>query len=215
MKIGIIGSGEVGRTLGHGFLNEGHQVMLGTRNTSKEEVVKWKKENPSGQAGSFAEAAKFGELLVLASQGSKTVEAIQLAGIDNFSGKTVIDATNPTASAPPTNGVLHFFTSLEESLMEQIQKLLPAAKLVKAFNSVGNAFMYKPNFPGGRPSMFICGNDEGAKKTVSGLLNVFGWEAEDMGMVESARAIEPLCILWCIPGMLRNQWTHAFKLLKA
>jgi 8-hydroxy-5-deazaflavin:NADPH oxidoreductase len=215
MKIGIIGSGEVGRTLGHGFLNEGHQVMLGTRNTSKEEVVKWKKENPSGQAGSFAEAAKFGKLLVLASQGSKTVEAIQLAGIDNFSGKTVIDATNPTASAPPTNGVLHFFTSLEESLMEQIQKLLPAAKLVKAFNSVGNAFMYKPNFPGGRPSMFICGNDEGAKKTVSGLLNVFGWEAEDMGMVESARAIEPLCILWCIPGMLRNQWTHAFKLLKA
>jgi predicted dinucleotide-binding enzyme len=214
MNIGIIGSGQVGQTLGRAFLSEGHQVMLGTRNKTKEEVVNWVKENPGGKTGTFAETAKYGELLLLAIQGSKAAEAIQLAGLDHFTGKIVIDATNPIAAAPPSNGVLHYFTSLEESLMEQLQKLLPDAKLVKAFNSVGNAFMYKPNFPGGKPSMFICGNDEGAKKTVGKLLTAFGWETEDMGTVESARAIEPLCMLWCIPGMLKNQWSHAFKLLK-
>jgi 8-hydroxy-5-deazaflavin:NADPH oxidoreductase len=214
MKIGIIGSGEVGQALAKGFLNEGHQVMLGTRNTSKPEVVKWVKENPSSLAGTFTDAARFGDLIVLATHGASTGEAIKQAGPEHFKDKTVIDATNPIAAAPPSNGVLHFYTTLEDSQLEQLQKLIPAAKLVKAFNSVGSAFMYKPHFPGGKPSMFICGNDEGAKKTVSGLLSSFGWEAEDMGRAESARAIEPLCILWCLPGMLRNQWTHAFKLLK-
>jgi predicted dinucleotide-binding enzyme len=215
MKVGIIGSGEVGQTLGHGFLSEGHQVMLGTRNKAKAEVVQWVKENPTGKSGTFDEAADFGELLVLAVKGVKAKEAIQLAGTGHFKGKTVIDATNPTAEVPPTNGVLHFFTTLEESLMEQLQKLLPDAKLVKAFNSVGNSFMYQPKFSGGQPTMFICGNDDAAKNTVRNLLTSFGWETEDMGKVESARAIEPLCILWCIPGMLQNKWSHAFKLLKA
>jgi 8-hydroxy-5-deazaflavin:NADPH oxidoreductase len=215
MKIGIIGSGIVGRVLATAFLEEGHQVMLGTRNPSKAEVLKWKKENANGQAGTFTETAKFGELLVIATGGTITEEAIKLAGIDHFSNKTVIDATNPIAAAPPVNGVLKYFTSLEDSLMEKIQRLIPKAKLVKAFNSVGNAFMYKPNFKDGKPTMFICGNDEGAKKTVAEILTSFGWETEDMGKVEAARAIEPLCILWCIPGFIRNQWTHAFKLLKA
>jgi predicted dinucleotide-binding enzyme len=215
MKIGIIGSGVVGRVLATSFLQEGHEVMLGTRNTSKEEVVKWKRENPSGQTGNFTDTAKFGEVLVLATNGTVTEAAIRQAGLDHFSGKTVIDATNPIAAAPPVNGVLKFFTNLDESLMEKIQRLIPKAKLVKAFNSVGNAFMYKPVFKEGTPTMFICGNDDGAKKTVTEILVSFGWETEDMGKVEAARAIEPLCILWCIPGMLRNQWTHAFKLLKA
>src|SRR5579872_2044090 len=170
MKIGIIGSGEVGRTLGTAFLAEDHSVLLGTRNTAKEEVVAWAKGNPSGSTGSFAEAAKFGEALVLATGGAVTEAAIGLAGPENFSGKLVIDATNPIAAAPPTHGVLHYFTSLEDSLLERIQRLIPAAKLVKAFNSVGNAFMYKPQFPGGTPTMFICGNDEAAKKTVTGIL---------------------------------------------
>jgi 8-hydroxy-5-deazaflavin:NADPH oxidoreductase len=214
MKIGIIGSGIVGQVLAKAFLSEGYEAMLGTRNTSKEEVVKWKKENPKGQAGNFEETAKFGELLVLATSGSAIEAAIKLAGISNFKNKTVIDATNPIAAAAPENGVLKFFTTLEDSLMERIQKQLPDAKLVKAFNSVGNAFMYKPDFPGGKPTMFICGNDDHAKKTVTGILTVFGFETEDMGKVEAARAIEPLCILWCIPGFIRNQWTHAFKLLK-
>jgi predicted dinucleotide-binding enzyme len=215
MKIGILGSGHVGRVLASAFIKEGHQAMLGTRNVSKEEVVKWKKENPSGHVGSFAETASWGELLVLAVEGSVAEKVIAHAEPKNFSNKVVIDATNPIAKMPPTNGVLHYFTTLEDSLMERLQKLLPQAKLVKAFNIVGNAFMYKPQFAGGKPTMFICGNDDGAKRTVTDILTSFGWETEDFGKVESARAIEPLCILWCIPGMLRNQWSHAFKLLKA
>jgi 8-hydroxy-5-deazaflavin:NADPH oxidoreductase len=214
MKIGIIGSGLVGRVLGTAFLKEGHEVMVGTRNPAKAEVTKWKKENEGGQVGTFSDTAKFGEILVLAVNGSATEEAVRQAGVDQFSNKPVIDATNPIAAAPPVNGVLRFFTNLDESLMERIQRLIPKAKLVKAFNSVGNAHMYKPQFKEGKPTMFICGNDESAKRTVTDILSSFGWETEDMGKVEAARAIEPLCILWCIPGMLRNQWSHAFKLLK-
>lgn len=214
MKVGIIGSGDVGQTLATAFLKEGHEVMLGTRNTSKDEVVKWKKENTSGKTGTFEETAKFGELLVLPVAGNVAEEAIKLAGINNFKNKVVIDTTNPITKEPPQNGVLKFFTSLDESLMERIQKLIPDAKVVKAFNSIGNAFMYKPNFPGGKPTMFICGNDDRAKKTVTDILTAFGHDTEDMGKAEAARAIEPLCILWCIPGFIRNQWTHAFKLLK-
>ena len=214
MKTGILGSGIVGRVLASAFLKEGHEVMLGTRDTSKDEVVKWKNENQNGKTGSFEETARFGEIMVLATMGSITEDAIRMAGINNFSGKVVIDATNPIAPAPPENGVIKFFTNLDESLMERLQKLIPEARLVKAFNSVGNTFMYKPKFKGGPPSMFICGNDTDAKKTVTDILISFGWETEDMGGVQAARAIEPLCILWCIPGILQNKWTHAFKLLK-
>ena len=214
MKIGIIGSGIVGRVLATAFLKESNQVMLGTRNIDKAEVVNWKKENPDGKTGSFSEAAAFGDLIVLATAGTVIKEAIGMAGKESFTGKTVIDATNPIAAAAPVNGVLQFFTSPNESLMETIQLLLPQANIVKAFNSVGNAIMYKPDYGGIKPSMFICGNNEAAKKTVTEILTSFGWETEDMGKAEAARAIEPLCMLWCIPGMLHQQWTHAFKLLK-
>jgi predicted dinucleotide-binding enzyme len=214
MKIGIIGSGIVGRVLGSAFLKEGNEVMLGTRDTGKEEVLKWKEENPGAQAGSFSETAAFGEMLVLAISGLAAKEVIDISGVHNFKGKVVIDATNPIANAAPENGVLKFFTGPDESLMEQIQKQLPDAFVVKAFSSVGNALMYKPDFKGIQPTMFICGNNEKAKKTVTSILTSFGWETADMGMAEAARAIEPLCILWCIPGILKGQWTHAFKLLK-
>lgn len=214
MKVGVLGSGIVGRVLATAFISEGHQVMLGTRNISKEEVIQWQKENPKALLGSFQDTAQFGELIVLAVGGLVVEDAIQLAGKEHFFEKIVIDTTNPIAAVPPENGVLKYFTSLESSLMERIQSLLPDAKLVKAFNSVGNAFMYKPNFKEGTPTMFICGNDEEAKQTVTGILSSFGWETEDMGGAASARAIEPLCILWCIPGFIRNQWSHAFKLLK-
>jgi 8-hydroxy-5-deazaflavin:NADPH oxidoreductase len=215
MKVGIIGSGDVARVLGKAFLTEGHEVMLGTRDTSKEVVVKWKSENAKAQTGSFADAAKFGELLLLATLGEAAEDALKLAGIENLNGKIIIDATNPIDHKnPPVNGVLRYFTNANESLMERLQTLVPNAKFVKAFNSVGNPFMYKPNFPGGKPTMFICGNYDGAKKTVAAILDSFGWETEDMGKAESAGSIESLCILWCLPGFNRNQWTHAFKLLK-
>lgn len=213
MKVGIIGSGPVGQSLAKAFKSEGHEVTLGTRNTSKESVIKFKKDTGIAVA-EFAATAKTAELIVLATKGSAAEEAVRLAGLENFKNKIVIDTTNPILESPPSNGVLHFFTSLEGSLMEKIQNQIPEAKLVKSFNSVGNTCMYKPDFPDGKPTMFICGNDENAKKTVTGILTAFGWETEDMGMAEAARAIEPLCILWCIPGFLRNQWSHAFKLLK-
>ncbi len=214
MKIGILGSGIVGRVLATAFLKEGHEVMLGTRNISKEEVMKWQDENKAGTLGSFQDTAQYGDIIVLAVSGLAAEDAITLAGKEHFFEKIVIDATNPIAAIPPVNGVLKYFTTLEESLMERIQKLVPDARVVKAFNSVGNAYMYKPQFPGGPPTMFICGNDEEAKRTVTGILSSFGWETENMGAVEAARAIEPLCILWCIPGFINNRWSHAFKLLK-
>lgn len=214
MKVGIIGSGPVGQVLGNAFLAEGYEVMLGTRNTAKEEVVKWKNENSSGSIGTFDETAKFGELIVLATSGDGAEAALKLAGIENFSGKIVIDTTNPIAKEPPVNGVLKFFTTLNGSLMERLQQLLPDTYLVKAFNSVGNTLMYKPKLAM-IPTMFICGNNKEAKQKVTEILDSFGWETEDMGAAEAARAIEPLCILWCIPGFISNQWSHAFKLLKA
>ncbi|MEJ7737640.1 MAG: NAD(P)-binding domain-containing protein [Chitinophagaceae bacterium] len=215
VKIGVLGSGVVGQVLASAFMREGHQVMLGTRNTSKEEVVKWKTKHEGAETGSFADTAAFGDLIVLAVEGAVADEVINQAGTANLNSKIVIDATNPVSKLPPENGVLRFFTNMNESLMERIQRNVPEAYLVKAFNSVGNAVFYKPTFAGGKPSMFICGNNEEAKITVTGILEAFGWETEDMGKAEAAGAIEALCMLWCIPGFSKNQWTHAFKLLKA
>jgi predicted dinucleotide-binding enzyme len=212
MKVGILGSGDVGKALAGGFLKHGHEVMIGTRSPDK--LKEWAKANAGGRTGGFEEAARFGEVVVLAVKGTAAADALRAAGPANLSGKPVIDVTNPIADAPPVNGVLRFFTSLEESLMERLQREFAGAHFVKAFNSVGNAFMVNPRFAGGKPTMFICGNDESAKKAVTGILDQFGWETADMGQAEAARAIEPLCILWCIPGFLRNEWTHAFKLLK-
>lgn len=211
MKIGVLGSGIVAKTLAGGFLKHGHQVMVGTRAPGK--LNDWKSENPKGRAGTYSEAAAFGEAVVLAVKGTAAGDALAAAGAANLAGKIVIDAANPIADAPPTNGVLKFFTDLDESLMERLQRQFPAARFVKAFNSVGAACMVNPSFKGGKPTMFICGNDDAARRAVAGLLDQFGWETADMGKAEAARAIEPLCMLWCIPGFLRNDWTHAFKLL--
>lgn len=210
MKAGVLGSGVVGQVLAAGCARHGHEVMIGTRTPDK--LRDWGAKNPKVKVGTFAEAAQFGEVVILAVKGSAASEALQGAGKKNISGKTVIDTTNPIADAPPVNGVLRFFTSLDESLMERLQREFPDAHFVKAFSSVGNALMVNPQLKG-RPTMFICGNDDKAKKTVTGLLDQFGWETADMGKVEAARAIEPLCILWCIPGFLRNEWMHAFKML--
>ncbi len=212
MRVGILGSGSVATTLAGGFLKHGHQVLVGTR--TPEKLADWAAKNPSASTGTFADAAAFGQLLILAVKGLAAADVLRLAGAQNLAGKTIVDACNPIAEAPPDHGVLPFFTTLDRSLMEQLQAEFPAANFVKAFNSVGAAFMVNPSFPGGKPSMFICGNNENAKKEVGKILDQFGWETADMGTVEAARAIEPLCMLWCLPGLLRNQWTHAFKLLK-
>jgi predicted dinucleotide-binding enzyme len=212
MKIGVLGSGVVAQTLAGGFLTHGHEVAVGTRNPAK--LAGWQAAHRAARIVSFAEAATSAEVVVLAVKGSAAADALRQAGMTNLAGKVVIDATNPIADAPPDHGVLEFFTSLEESLMERLQREFGAARFVKAFNSVGAAAMVNPRFAGGPPSMFICGNYDVAKDVVRGILDQFGWEAVDMGTVEAARAIEPLCILWCIPGFLRNDWSHAFKLLR-
>jgi len=212
MKVGILGSGAVAKSLAAGFLKHGHAVVLGTRDPNK--LSDWLEEHQGAKVVSLAEAAAFGELIVLAVKGSVAVDVLRAAGSAGLAGKTVIDATNPIADAPPVNGVLKFFTSLEDSLMERLQREFAGARFVKAFNSVGNDLMVDPQLAGGPPTMFFCGNDEAAKKTVQGILAQFGWDACDLGQAEAARVIEPLCILWCIPGFLRNEWTHAFRLLR-
>jgi 8-hydroxy-5-deazaflavin:NADPH oxidoreductase len=151
---------------------------------------------------------------VLAVKGTAAESALEHAGAANLDGKIVIDATNPIADAPPDHGVIRFFTGPNDSLMERLQAKFPAARLVKEFSCVGNAFMVNPTFAGGPPTMFICGDDAAAKQEVTALLDVFGWQTEDMGAVQAARAIEPLCQLWCIPGMTGRGWNHAFKLLR-
>lgn len=210
MKVGVLGSGDVGKALAAGFLKHGHEVMIGTSHPEK--LEEWRKEHSRVQVGNLSEAAGFGEMIVVAVKGTAAKGVIAQVA-EHLKGKTVIDTTNPLADQPPENGVLKFFTSLDHSLMEQLQATAPEAHVVKAFNSIGNAFMVNPDF-GEKPSMFICGNNEEAKEQVRGILDTFGFEVEDMGSAEAARAIEPLCMLWCIPGFLRNEWTHAFKLLK-
>jgi predicted dinucleotide-binding enzyme len=213
MKFGVLGSGTVGQTLAAGFLKHGHEAMIGTREPAR--LADWNINNPKARVGSPSEAAAFADVIVLAVKGDAAAKALQGAGKANLSGKTVIDTCNPIADAPPDHGVLQFFTGPNQSLMEQLQKEFSDAHFVKAFNSVGAPEMVNPQFAGGiKPTMFICGNDEGAKKTVTGILDQFGWEIADMGSAESARAIEPLCILWCVLGFTKNEWTHAFRLLR-
>lgn len=212
MKVGVLGSGDVAKTLAAGFLKHGHQVTVGSRSPGK--LEDWIQQNPRAAAGSFADAAAFGEVVVLAVKGKAAFEALRLAGAENLAAKPIIDATNPIDDAPPVKGVLPFFTDHTESLMEMLQREFASAHFVKCFNSVGAPCMVNPQFSGGKPTMFICGNNDGAKQVVTGILDQLDWETADMGGAEAARAIEPLCMLWCIPGFLRNDWLHAFKLLK-
>jgi predicted dinucleotide-binding enzyme len=211
-RIAIIGSGGVGEALADGFLKIGYEVMRASREPEK--LQAWK--DGAGAKASTAtppEAAAWGDAVVLAVKGTAAKGVVARCG-ESLAGKLVMDTTNPIADAPPENGVLRFFTDQNGSLMEALQEDVPEARFVKVFSSVGSALMVDPALDGGKPTMFICGNDAGAKKTVAGILDRFGWETEDMGGAEAARAIEPLCMLWCIPGFLHGTWTHAFRLLK-
>ena len=210
MNIGIIGSAVVGQTLARGFQKHNYPVRIGSRTAEK--LTEF--SAGSGiESGTFSEVAAWAEMIVLAVKGTQAVAALEKAGRENLRGKIIIDTTNPIADAPPTDGVLQFFTGPNSSLMEQLQVQFPDSRFVKAFNSVGNARMVNPSFAGGKPTMFFCGNDEDAKASVRRILEQFGWEAANMGKAAAARAIEPLCQLWCIPGFLQNRWTHAFKVL--
>jgi len=213
MKIGILGSGTVAQTLAAGFARHKHEVMLGSREPAK--LAEFAAQHPGVQVGTGAEAAAFAEVALLAVKGTAAEAALQGEVSRQLAGKVVVDATNPIADAPPDQGLLRFFTTLDDSLMERLQRAHPAVRFVKGFNSVGSALMIDPKLPGGRPTMFIAGDDAEAKQVVTALLMEIGWDSADMGGAVAARAIEPLCMLWCIPGFLRNDWMHAFKLLTA
>jgi 8-hydroxy-5-deazaflavin:NADPH oxidoreductase len=210
-KIGILGSAVVGQTLARGFKSHGYDVRIGSRTPAKLAEFSASAGIP---AETFGQVASWAEVIVLAVQGSAAEAALHAAGAEALAGKVVIDTTNPIKDEPPTDGVLHFFTGPNDSLMERLQRAYPAVRFVKAFNSVGNARMVNPHYERGRPTMFYCGNDEGAKAAVARILGQFGWDPADMGTAASARAIEPLCQLWCILGFRQNTWTHAFALFR-
>jgi 8-hydroxy-5-deazaflavin:NADPH oxidoreductase len=207
-RVGVLGSGDVGRVLAGGFAGAGHDVMIGSRSPQK--LADWAASHDNVSSGSFEETARFGDVIVLATLGVATLEAIDIAGRDNFSKKVVIDTTNPLdfSGGPPRLSVGH-----TDSLGERVQSAIPAARVVKAFNTVGNAHMIEPKFPGGPPDMFICGNDGEAKKTVAGICADFGWGVIDIGGIDASRHLEPMCIVWVMHGVLSGGWNHAFKML--
>ncbi len=213
MKIGILGTGEVGKALGHGFVTLGHEVMMGSRLATNAKALAWAMgQGPQASAGNFTDATVFGEVVVIATLGVATEDALRMAGPDAFRGKVVVDTTNPldlSGGFPPKLAI-----SGPDSGGERVQRLLPGARVVKAFNTVGSAHMFRPDFPGGPPDMFICGNEDGAKKKVAAILADFGWGVVDLGGIEASRYLEAMCMAWVLHGARTSTWNHAFKLLR-
>jgi predicted dinucleotide-binding enzyme len=209
MKIAVLGSGHVGQTLAGGLKALGHDVRIGSREGNKLAEFSAKTGVPEGR---FEDVAAFGEVVIVAVLGS-VAEGLVKGLAAHLAGKPVLDTTNPIGGAPE-GGMLPYFTAANESLLERLQKSAPEAKLVKWFNSVGAGLMVKPKLPGGTPTMFICGDDAGAKATASALAIELGWNVEDAGPARLGHALEALCQLWCAPGFLRNDWAHAFAVLR-
>lgn len=214
MKIGILGSGDVAKALGHGFLATDHEVRLGTRDPKRSTLSEWSRgAGPRASVGTFAEAAKFGEIVVVATRGTETVGILKGIGPDAFHGKVVIDVTNPlvfTPNAPPSLSV-----GFTDSLGEQVQRTIPGARVVKAFNTVGNSHFFQPKFAAGTPDMFIGGNDPAAKDRVRDVLRSFGWSGVvDLGGIDASRLLEVMCLVWVRAAMGLNDFEIAFKLLR-
>jgi|SRR3989344_200209 len=209
-KIGILGSGSVGKAIADGFLKLGNNVMIGTRDKNK--LTDWlKNAGKNAYTGSFAETAKFGELLMLCCKGEAVEDVINLAGKDNFSGKIVIDVTNPLLfeEKGPKLSI-----GYPDSLGAQIQKMLPKGRIVKAFNTVTATYMCNPKIKDESLILFVAGNDAVAKKKVNEIAANWGWVVEDIGDIEQSYLLEAFAMLWIRYGFLNNKWTHAFKLLK-
>jgi len=212
MNVGILGTGDVGKALGKGFIALGHAVKMGARDAGSEKALAWARGmGASASAGSFGEAAAFGEVIVLATLGTANEQAITLAGPEKFRDKILIDTTNPLDFS---GGGPKLAVSGNDSAGEQVQRFLPDAHVVKAFNTVGNALMFRPDFPGGPPDMFICGNHDEAKKKVAAILADFGWGIVDVGSIESSRYLEAMCMVWVLSGMRLGNWNLAFKMLR-
>ena len=213
MKIGVLGSGKVGQTLGQGFANLGHQVLLGSRTPARGKIKAWLAEaGENASAGTFKAAAAFGEVIILAVNWFGLENALKLAGPENFNDKPVIDCTNPirfSANGPPVLAL-----GYTDSAGETVQRRLPAARVVKAFNTIEVALMVKPDFPAGPPTTFICGNNAAAKAITRRFLKDFGWEVSDVGDITAARYLEPLAMVWILHALNTGSANHAFKLLR-
>lgn len=212
-RIGILGTGDVGRVLGKGLAGIGHDVRIGSREPDSAKLREWKAAvGKNGSSGSFAEAASHGETVILATLWTGTESAIRLAGgAAAFGGKIVLDATNPLDFS---TGRPRLSISGQDSAGEQVQRWLPGARVVKAFNCIGNAHMVKPSFPGGPPDMFIAGEDTQAKVRVGALCAELGFGVVDAGGIEASRYLEALAMLWIEYGIRNKSFNHAFKLLR-
>jgi predicted dinucleotide-binding enzyme len=210
-KLGIIGSGGVAQTLGTAFAGKGYEVMLGTRDVAK--LGEWRASvGDGGSVGSFSDAAKFGDVVILSVLGEAVLNVIELAGKENFDGKTVVDLTNPldfSKGVPP-----RFTATTGNSLGEQIQRALPNARVVKAFNAIGASVMIDPKFGADTATQFIAGDDGSAKAEVITLVREFGWDVEDLGGIDQSFFLEAFASMWINYGFKYNNWTHAFKFLK-
>jgi len=213
MRVGILGTGDVGQALGAAFVSLGHEVKMGSRTSNNEKMMRWaKNQGAKASTGTFEEAAQYGDLVVVATMGVATEESLNQAGPKNFAGKLVLDVTNPIDMVGGKTPKLAIGTN--DSLGERVQRMLPQARVVKAFNTVGNNLMYRPDLPGGPPDMFIAGNDPGAKRQVSEILQEFGWGTVDVGDIEAARYLEPMCLVWVAYAIRTGTRNHAFKLLR-
>jgi predicted dinucleotide-binding enzyme len=211
MKVGILGTGDVGKAIGNGFIALGHEVMMGSRKAGNDKAKAWvASAGKKAREGSFKDAAKFGEIVALCALGTASEEIVRGVAPE-LKGKTLWDATNPldfSTGSPRLAIVGH------DSLGEHVQKAAPGAKVVKCFNTVGNALMFKPKLAGGPPTMFIAGNDEAAKQQTATMLKDWGWETADIGGIEGSRYLEAMCMAWVNYAFKNNVWNHAFKLLK-
>jgi len=212
MRIGILGSGHVGRTLGAGFAAHGHEVGMATRSPEGEGAREFlDAAGRSGWVDSYAEVAGWCELAVFVPVWEGAANVVDLAGTERLAGKVLIDVTNAMGQDGSGNWMLTMPT--DDSAGEAVQRMLPDARVVKAFNMVGVDLMISPNLPGGPPTMLIAGNDANAKELVGEILRDFGWDSQDLGGIEASRAIEGVTLAWMYTGMRRGKWDNAFKLL--
>lgn len=209
--VAVLGNGVVGVAVAKGFAELGYRVLFGTRNPQGAKSKEALAAVPGAQALSYAEAAKAADLAFVALPWDGLKEALASAGAANLEGKLVIDASNPLdfSGGTPRLAIGH-----SDSSGETVQRLLPGAKVVKAFNIITAGHMVHPTLPDGTPDMFIAGNDDQAKAQVADLLRAFGWRAPiDLGDLTASRLLEPLAMVWIQYGFRNNHWTHGFSLL--
>jgi 8-hydroxy-5-deazaflavin:NADPH oxidoreductase len=198
MRIGVLGTGSVGRRIADKLVELGHEVTMGSRSTDNEALREWVGGTGAGASGgTFAEAAAAGELLFNCTAGEASLDVLEAAGAENLAGKILVDVSNPldfSAGMPPTLSICN-----DDSLGERIQAAFPEAKVVKSLNTMNNQVMTEPGRLPGAHNVFVCGEDEGAKETVAELLTEFGWPREtivDLGGIEAARGTEMYLPLW-------------------